>query len=482
MLLKDRRVYLILIVLLAIFMAFWKCGAADLNDWDEARNGVNAYEMCHNKDLVNLYYNGVPDTWNAKPPLMTWLIVACYHLLGFNEFALRLPSVISSVVFFIFFFKLIEKLEAPLTAFLTCLVLLSCKAVLGTHVGITGDYDALLLCLLTISAYYFVRYAEYGKANAIYGVALFTAIAFYTKGTAAFIYLPGFILYLLYRNKLLTVIRSPRTWIASLLFMIICTSWVGLVLLHGQYNTQSFYGSKNTLETMLFHDTIRRLASTDFEQVYVPDHFFFFTTIDSRLNLWNYLFYVSVLTGLVLLYRNRNSFLIFITRPSNRLTLFSLFLATPLIVVLTIATNKHAWYLVPAFGFIAFITVKGIMYLAGRWKPVFAICSCLFVFTITRQFVYLNTRPRELHDLFNPGNAYFKQCKQVVLAGGQPAQRIFLYLEWLNIPLVKRDRLSIEGLAKNTVLVLKKDQAWVLPSGRIKTIGYFDDCCLVVVE
>ncbi|MDR3681776.1 MAG: glycosyltransferase family 39 protein [Flavipsychrobacter sp.] len=482
MILKDRRVYLLLIVLLATFMAFWKCGVADLNDWDEARNGVNAYEMYHNKDFVNLYYNGIPDTWNAKPPLMTWLIVVCYHLFGFNEFALRLPSVISSVVFFIFFFKLIEKLEAPLTAFLTCLILLSCKAVLGTHVGITGDYDALLLCLLTISAYYFVLYAECGKANAIFGVALFTGLAFYTKGTAAFIYLPGFFMYLLYRQKFRQFIKDRRTWMALLLFVIICTSWVGLILLHGQYNTQSFYGSKNALETMLFHDTIRRLASTNFEQVYVPDHFFFFTTIDSRLNLWNYLFYVSVLTGLVILYHNRKFLLVFIKRPSNRLTLFSLFLATPLVAVLTVATNKHAWYLAPAFGCIAFVTVKGLMYLTGRWKPLFAICCCLFVFAISRQFFYLSTRPHELHDMFNPGNAYFKQCKQVVIANVQPAQRIFLYLEWLDIPLVKTDRLSIAGLNKNIVLVLKKDQLVALPLGGVKTIGYFDDCCLLVVE
>ena len=78
-----------------------------------------------------------------------------YKVLGFNEFALRFVAAISTILFFHVLFRFVELIDTPLTAFITCLVLLSCKAIIGWHVGLNGDFDATLTLFLTLSAYSF---------------------------------------------------------------------------------------------------------------------------------------------------------------------------------------------------------------------------------------------------------------------------------------------------------------------------------------
>ena len=55
----------IAVLIIAGGLLFWKIGARGINEWDEARNGVNACEMYRNHDFLNLYYNGQPDTWKC---------------------------------------------------------------------------------------------------------------------------------------------------------------------------------------------------------------------------------------------------------------------------------------------------------------------------------------------------------------------------------------------------------------------------------
>ncbi len=203
-----KNTYLLIILVFAASLLFTTIGTVSLSEWDESRNGMNAFEMYHNGDYVNSYYAGELDTWNAKPPLVIWLIVASYKIFGFNEFALRLVSTLATMLFFYVLFRLVELFDTALTAFITCLILLSCKAIIGWHVGLNGDFDATLVLFLTLSAYSFYRYAENGDKNQILLTALYTGLAFYTKGSAAFIFLPGFLLYLLISGNLKNTIKS----------------------------------------------------------------------------------------------------------------------------------------------------------------------------------------------------------------------------------------------------------------------------------
>jgi 4-amino-4-deoxy-L-arabinose transferase-like glycosyltransferase len=300
------RFLLPIILLLCSLQLFIGISGKDLQEWDESRNGVNAYEMIQKGDYIHLYYGNELDTWNAKLPLMAWAIIACYKIFGFNEVALRFPSAICTFIFFIVLFNIIQKHQNALKAFRCCIVLLSCKAIIGFHAGINGDFDVMLSLFLLLSSYYFLKYIHSCNSYNLYATAIFTGLAFYTKGTAGLLFLPGLFLYTIIQGKLPLLYKNKHTWFAMFLFLCIAGSWILIGIFYCPQPSQSAYGTKNPIETMLVYDTFKRLTSNDYVEGHIRDPLFFIKTLDVRLNIWNYFFYLSAVSGLFLLYKNRN--------------------------------------------------------------------------------------------------------------------------------------------------------------------------------
>jgi hypothetical protein len=80
------------------WLMFGHLCTAWINDYDEARHGVNAYEMIRSGDYVVNTYQGLPDGWNLKPPLSLWLIALGYRTFGYNAFALSFFSALSGLL------------------------------------------------------------------------------------------------------------------------------------------------------------------------------------------------------------------------------------------------------------------------------------------------------------------------------------------------------------------------------------------------
>lgn len=427
---NNGHLLFFLIIFLATILSFSKKHNYDLQEWDESRNGVNAYEMLVTQDYINLYYNHELDTWNAKPPLFIWLIACSYKVFGFNEFALRFPAALSTILFFILCFYFIQLFEKKIVAFLTCLVLLSCKAVIGNHIGLTADFDSLLILFLTASTLFFFKYVELGKSNAIFICAVFLGLAFYTKGPASFVLVPGMGLYLVVKQQL-KLLKDYKLWLALGIYIAFIFSWMIILSFFGKTSQKSYYNSGSTVETMFYHDTYQRLTNSNFDQVNSngkTNYLFFFEVLDARLNLWNYIFYISVIIGIWSLYKFRKNALVYIKNKANTMTVFSICVVTPLIIVLTLASTKNFWYLAPTFMFIALITTKAILYLAGKWKKVKIVFVLLFLFTIARHCYYLYDLPTLMHAAFT-NNEILKNKKVVVI--GRLKQDLLLYLNWL---------------------------------------------------
>jgi len=64
--------------------------------WDESRLAINAYEMYENNNYLIPYFQGQPDMWNTKPPLMIWSQVFFFKVVSPGELAVRLPAGIAS--------------------------------------------------------------------------------------------------------------------------------------------------------------------------------------------------------------------------------------------------------------------------------------------------------------------------------------------------------------------------------------------------
>lgn len=435
----TSRTCLLIILAVTSLMLFWKIGRHDLAEWDESRNGINAYEMYHNGDYINIYFAGEPDTWDAKPPLMLWLIVLCYKIFGFNEFALRLPAAISAVLFFLYFYKLIDRYTGHIKAFLTCLVLMSCKAIIGWHVGTNGDFDAPLLFFLTASAYYFSGYIDFGRKNDIYLAALCAGLAFYTKGTAGFLFLPGFLVYTLFRHKIITVLKDYRMWLSLILFFMIVASWILLVYMYGIRTEQSHYGSKNAIETLFVHDTYKRLTSETFDgrQTNVRGLYFFLVVMDVRMNVWNYVLYlVAVLFAFLLLRRKAGTIIVY---EDKRSLLLAACISFPIILILMLARNPYDWYMIPALPYLAYFIACGSIYIyAILWKPFIVIISAVFLFAFARHCIYLHTQPENLHKLLSSDQPLLAGHKPIILTAS-PTHQVKLYLAFINKQYIRID-------------------------------------------
>ncbi len=313
--------WLIILLSLAATLLFWKISTRGINEWDEARNGVNAYEMYHRGDFINLYYGGKPDTWNAKPPLLIWLICVCYKIFGFNAFALRFPSALAALGSLFFAFKLFRKAVRKDAALYACAMLISCKALIGGHIGLTGDFDALLLLCLIASAYYFWCYCYEGKKRAIFKVALWTGFAWYVKGPAAFILLPGFMLVASLKKP--GWISDRKVWLSTGLLLLTVISWFVAIRIYGTKTGGNDMAGTNAIHTMFVEDVWRRFTAAGFEGGQENDYFFFFSALDVRFNLWNYLFFLLFGGALFQLWRKKQSLRRALLQKENEMLLFN---------------------------------------------------------------------------------------------------------------------------------------------------------------
>src|SRR5689334_17852103 len=84
------------VVALAASIIFWRLGEHPIYWWDEARIGLNSLEMVKHPGLI-VRYNGAPELWNTKPPLVVWLNALSMSVFGINEWAIRLPAALAAV-------------------------------------------------------------------------------------------------------------------------------------------------------------------------------------------------------------------------------------------------------------------------------------------------------------------------------------------------------------------------------------------------
>jgi 4-amino-4-deoxy-L-arabinose transferase-like glycosyltransferase len=149
--LKNGWKYL-LILLLVSFPIFQHLDSLTIRIWDESRLAINAYEMYHNGNYLIPTYDGEPDMWNTKPPLMIWLQVISMKIFGISEFSVRFPSALAAfftcLSLLIFSVRYVKNFWFGL---ICVMALVTTTTFIDNHASRTGDYDALLTLFLTLS-------------------------------------------------------------------------------------------------------------------------------------------------------------------------------------------------------------------------------------------------------------------------------------------------------------------------------------------
>jgi 4-amino-4-deoxy-L-arabinose transferase-like glycosyltransferase len=212
----------------AIVMLY-RLGAMPIQVWDEARLANNAIEMAYGGLSLVTTYDGLPDHWNTKPPLLIWIMAMAIQALGASEWAIRLPSALASVATatMVFWFGAVY-LKKPLVGVVSVLVMLATPSYVLSHGARSGDYDAMLVLWTTaylLSGYLYLHALPMQRSTWLYLCTAGILLAFMTKTVQGLIMVPPLLIYAWLSGRLGNVVRSRQFYICVLGVFVVCLSY-----------------------------------------------------------------------------------------------------------------------------------------------------------------------------------------------------------------------------------------------------------------
>jgi 4-amino-4-deoxy-L-arabinose transferase-like glycosyltransferase len=202
-----------------------------LQKWDEGRLANSALEMVRSGHWLVPSYNGVPDHWSVKPPLLIWQMAGLIWLGLPPLLAVRLPTMLAALatvgtVWAVCRYALHDRAAAVLAG----LLLLSSSYFTNLHIARTGDYDVPLGLFTLLYVLTFWRSIERDGELQISWFAIFAAalvLAVMVKGVAGTFGLAGLFVFSLMRRRLITLLRNFHVWLLVLLELLLCLGYYG---------------------------------------------------------------------------------------------------------------------------------------------------------------------------------------------------------------------------------------------------------------
>jgi 4-amino-4-deoxy-L-arabinose transferase-like glycosyltransferase len=374
----SRPLFFYIVVFLVGFIPlFYNLGGPVLNHWDESRNAAMAFEMLHNGDLIVTHYDGEPEMWGTKPPLLIWTQALCFKAFGFSEFALRFPVAVSAMLLAMLLLWFCGTyFRSYLLGLVSALILFTTTAIISVHGARSGDYDLPLILFTTASILFLFLSTEYGetKEGKRYILLFFIAftLAVLTKGIAAFLLAPGMLVYLLISKNLLTWLKSRNFWIGLAL----------LLLLFGGYYLLREIRNPGYFRAVLENEMTGRYFET-LEENEGPFIYYIRGIYQWRFRDWFYLVPIGVLLG----YWTKD-------RKITRFLNLSLVVTALYILIISASKTKLEWYDLPVYPFLIImaalffhIVLTGMKgensVIASGWGRTLVTAALLFFFFIT---------------------------------------------------------------------------------------------------
>jgi 4-amino-4-deoxy-L-arabinose transferase-like glycosyltransferase len=211
-----------LILILDAALLFSVLGRTPLSRIDEGQIAEVSREMVAGRDWLTPRIGGA--AFPAYPPLAYWLLAATGSVLGFNEFAMRLPATLSALSLIAVTAQMARRLAGAPAGLSTAVAL----ATLPSFFVQSGICRADLLTMLCVTAAFdrFLAWAEGDRKNRDLALMyLFTALGILAKGplAVAVLGLGGLAWFLLRRQwKLL---RAMKFWIGIPAALLIVVPW-----------------------------------------------------------------------------------------------------------------------------------------------------------------------------------------------------------------------------------------------------------------
>jgi 4-amino-4-deoxy-L-arabinose transferase-like glycosyltransferase len=462
---KGNFLYPIILVLLlgiACFNIFYKLGTFPIYSWDEARHGVNAYEMLRKGNFnINTYRDQI-DYWNLKPPVSFWANIAGFKLVGFNALGLRLVSAISALITMIIVAVFVNMKHGKLASLLTTLTLATCTQFLLNHGARTGDADSLFILFFTSAILSLLLSDKHLLWLYISGFAF--AMAFLTKSWHAGNIAIIIGTYLIFTQKYKQL--SLRNWIIFIIFMLLP------ILIWGWLRYQ--YDGMKFIKLMFTYDLLQR-SSTPIER-HLGGKLYYFQVLWKYSYLW-----LIVFCGLIIM------FLFSGLKQINSQNIayilgIAFWLVIP-IILFSIAKTKIRWYVLPIYPPISIIigTLASKVILNGKLLCRIGLLFSILIVSIHYEWEiinYLNNPTPKLQLNLIQKLHYKDRIKGASLfikhtAGSEIPQNIILTAElYGNFHVEDGD--TFDFLKKDgALLLLKKDHgsAQIIRSNHLKIIS-----------
>ncbi len=192
-LMKHIKIYGIyyiyfVLTLMCIYVCFGNLDVAAVQHWDEARHGVNAYEMLKEGNFIVNTYNYENDYYNLKPPLGYWGVMIGYKLFGTNVFGMRFFFALSTVLTFLVIAFYLHRKAGKTAAVSSMLFFLTCKEMIFEHCGRNADADAMYILFFTIGCLCLIESVK--NIRYLYLCGFLFSLCFLAKSWHACVLLP----------------------------------------------------------------------------------------------------------------------------------------------------------------------------------------------------------------------------------------------------------------------------------------------------
>lgn len=383
-----------------LFLCFYQLGQVPIADWDEARHGVNAYEMMKNGEQLISTYRYRTDYYNLKPPLSCWLIELGYGLFGFNALGLRFYSALSLLATAALCTRYSRRVFGKTAALFTLLGFICCQPFWGAHAARFGDADMLYVFCFTTAVLAMSRLRE--RPGLLYLCGAMFALAFLSKGWHAGVLAVTGALYLL---------------VTKLAFRYKLRQWAGFALVSAGpvavwATLRTLRDGPRFLQRMLLRDVLARAGRV----------------IEGHTGTWHYYldYLVDNKAGCVFCLLAAAGLVLWLVRPGAKTakgkdTRWALWLAVLVpLVLFSFAESKLFWYVFCVFPPLILLASSGLCLLRRALPAGWARCGvCVCAVAVCLMTGVANTRTVMAPAWGNPATALAAMTARTADFSGQ---------------------------------------------------------------
>jgi 4-amino-4-deoxy-L-arabinose transferase-like glycosyltransferase len=220
----TRYALLVILIALAALLHVVTLGTGDLYSETEGQYAGAAREMVESHQWLLPTNDGIPRL--QKPPLLYWLIIASYKILGVNEAAARLPVALAVVATVALIFLIGEKLSDYWRGFIAGLIYLSfCGTFLLARIVMP---EPLVTAFMASAIFCGLRGYERRQRRGVWfaGVWICSALACLTKGFLGIVYVAAvFVLLSIFYREARVRFSALLRWEYAVTFLLIVAPW-----------------------------------------------------------------------------------------------------------------------------------------------------------------------------------------------------------------------------------------------------------------